>query len=80
MEGRMGAAHVSARAVRALALLVAHTGGRKVSDAAIAVAIDDLVELIEMANDYRIKVFFQAEGEEPCDDSDDFDGSEDVAR
>lgn len=49
------------------------------SDEAIAVAIDDLVELIEMANDYRIKVYFEAEGEEPWHSDDDLEGSEDVA-
>lgn len=80
-KGRMGAAHVSAQAVRAVAVLSAHCGGRRQSDAAVADAIDAVVELIELSNDYRIKVMFQIEGEEPWLDSDDFDDSaEDVAR
>lgn len=73
MEGRMGAAHVSARAVRALSVLVAHVGGRTMSDETVVDAIDDIVELIELANDGRVKVRFEWHG------LDDFDDSEDVA-
>lgn len=77
MEGRMGAAHVGAQAVRAVALLVAHLDGKHFPDQEIADAIESLADLIEMANDGRIKVVLQFELEDPqCDDFADFDDPE----
>lgn len=73
MEGRLGAAHVSARAVRAVSLLTRFIAREtRVVDKQIVDAIDDLVELIELANDGRVKVRFEWHGLDDSDDSEDF--------
>lgn len=75
MEGRLGAAHVSAQAARALGVLSRCLTDKTIADSLVVRAIEDLVTLIEMANDGRIKVRLVVE-DPTCDDFADFDDSE----